>query len=283
MRTQPGTRMTKANVWPLIGAAALLVLIVVPAALATGGSSSGPQATGSGVKQKLKKVTGQVTQLQGQVKELQGQVAVLQGEQGGARPPSGAAGGDLTGNFPNPEIGPNAVGTGELQGDSVTEPKIAAGAVGTSELLDDSVTAPKIAADAVGTSELLGDSVTEPKIAADAVTGPKIFDRAVDTPELQFDSVEEDQLADGAVGSGALIDIMRFQSTISVPPMGGVGEDSQNCPSGEVISGGAQFAFPSGDISASYPRGGSWFAEGQNNGTVAQDLTVYVLCLPSEP
>ena len=43
--------------------------------------------------------------------------------------------------------------------------------------------------------------------------------------------------------------------------------------------GGAGFDFPSGDVSSSRPDGAGWFAAGQNNGTVAQNLTVYVLCV----
>lgn len=35
----------------------------------------------------------------------------------------------------------------------------------------------------------------------------------------------------------------------------------------------------SGDVSSSRPDGTGWFAAGHNNGTVAQNLTVYVLCV----
>ena len=48
---------------------------------------------------------------------------------------------------------------------------------------------------------------------------------------------------------------------------------------GGPIGGGAGFDFPSGDVSSSRPDGTGWFAAGQNNGTVAQNLTVYVLCV----
>jgi hypothetical protein len=48
----------------------------------------------------------------------------------------------------------------------------------------------------------------------------------------------------------------------------------------QVLGGGASFDFPSGELSSSRPEGSTgWFAQGQNNGNVAQNLHVYVICL----
>jgi hypothetical protein len=62
-----------------------------------------------------------------------------------APPPSGSAGGSLTGTYPNPGLATGAVGTAQLQDNAVTSAKIADGSVLTADLANDAVTASKMA------------------------------------------------------------------------------------------------------------------------------------------
>jgi hypothetical protein len=142
--------------------------------------------------------------------------------------------------------------------------------------------------------DIKNSSLVGGDLANNTVGGGKITDNSVGAADLATDSVGPAEIGTegvwapeigvGAVGVQELASLVRVQKSVSVPPGGGVGSVLAECDPGRqrIISGGAYFAFPSGDISASRREAGlvdGWFAEGQNNGNRAQNLTVEAYCI----
>jgi len=70
----------------------------------------------------------------------------------GGSTPTGPAGGDLNGSYPNPNISPNSITSNKLAQDAVTTQKIIDDAITTAKLKDGSVTAAKLAPGVIPTS-----------------------------------------------------------------------------------------------------------------------------------
>jgi len=80
-------------------------------------------------------------------------------------PPSGPAGGRLSGTYQNPGIAPGEITAAALAADTITAAQIAPNAVGASEIADG----------AVGTVELTDLAVTRAKLAANAPCGAPVY------------------------------------------------------------------------------------------------------------
>jgi hypothetical protein len=76
------------------------------------------------------------------------------GKTGPAGSPSGGAGGDLSGKYPNPSIGDGRVVSSKLGEGAVTTPKLGEGAVTSGKLANGAVTAAKIGANQVRAGNL---------------------------------------------------------------------------------------------------------------------------------
>jgi hypothetical protein len=133
-------------------AAAVMAMVVMPVAIANG---QGPSATVSATSTaaKIKALTKQARKLNQLAASLAQRIAALEGKGDvrvpAALPPSGPAGGDLTGSYPKPQLSAN----------SVNSAKVADSTIGTPDLANSAITFNKIAPGAVQESSLAEHSI----------------------------------------------------------------------------------------------------------------------------
>jgi hypothetical protein len=108
----------RSNVWVLV----LCFALLTGSAVAASGGGDAPEAQSSASAKK------QIKKLKRKLAGFEARLAALEGKPAGG-PPSGPAGGDLTGSYPSPDIGPDTVGATEIVTDSVGSAELANAAV----------------------------------------------------------------------------------------------------------------------------------------------------------
>jgi hypothetical protein len=140
--------------------------------------------------------------------------------------PSGAAGGDLTGSYPNPLLGNNVVKTENIVNGTITGSDIATNTVTGSNILDGTIATVELADGAVTNAKLADASVSTVKLVDASVTGAKL----------------ENVITAGTFGTATTV------PTITVDAKGRV-----TAVTNTTITGAAPTGAAGGDLAATYP------------------------------
>lgn len=150
----------------LIGALSL-ALVALP--ISTAGAAPKPPSTNQMAKQ-LKALKSKNAQLTALLTDLQAKASALEARESTAASLSGPAAGDLTSNYPNPQLRPGTIVGSDVAEGSILGRNFAPGALSGRHVIDASIGPADIIDDSVGQAELLAGAVGASQLGEIVVT-----------------------------------------------------------------------------------------------------------------
>ncbi len=239
--------MRQVRIVQLLVAMALLGAIVTPIALAGAhGSRAGRPSAQARALKLLKGVKAETATIAAEIASLRERTAVLAApKQAPPTAPNGPAGGGLSGSYPSPRIG----------------------------------------ADAISSATVVDGAVTGADIGPATIQSLNIADGSIGSADIADGSVGQADLGAGSVGAAQLVGAHVVTGGPSNVSNGGTGEVSAACPAGErLLSGGGGWGVVEPNLFLVFSRpdehnASAWNVLGRNDSGRPAALFAFALCL----
>jgi hypothetical protein len=191
-------------------------------------------------------------------------------------PPSGTAGGDLAGSYPNPAVANNAINSAKIADGTIASADIADGTIASVDILDGTVASVDILDGTVTTNDIANGTVASIDITDGTIVSADIADGTIAGVDILDATVTTADIADGTVASADITDNTITTNDISDGTIGSVDIAALGVADANIAAGVAVSKLTSGTLDqvlTTTAGGTAWANPPTAIGTAGGDLT----------
>ena len=148
--------------------------------------------------------------------------------------PTGPAGGDLAGTYPNPTIRLLSIGSAKIGNGVVITEKLANNAVTTAKILDDTIRSLDIFNGTILSQDIADGTIAGIDVADGSLTSDDILDETITSADLALNSVSSAEIANDAINSANVVNESLTSSDLATNSVNATEIANNSIDSGEI-------------------------------------------------